>query len=100
MHGMLIPDPDEIRRVADFYADKPVAFYMIMCCPIYTVIGLNLVIKVAEKAPSYQQVKSAISSCNCCKRIEIARNEFIKTQENGLLAALFTKEELTRQKME
>ena len=60
------------------------------CCPIYTLFGLELLLRVAEKAPSYDRVRKAIASYGCCKKIKTARENFMEAHDKGLLAAFRT----------
>ncbi len=90
LHAMLW-EPEEIERVAKFIEDDPKTALLVGCCPIYTLFGLELILRVAEKAPSYDRVRRAIAEFNCCKRMEIARNEFLKAHDKGLLTLLTSK---------
>src|SRR5438445_547423 len=78
----------------------PVTALLLVCCPIYTLFGLELMVRVAEKAPSYERVQKAIAAYDCCKRIEIARVNFIEAHDKGLLALLTSKPKQIKMKDE
>lgn len=85
VHGMFW-EPEEIELVANFIERDPKTALLVGCCPIYTLFGLELILRVAEKAPSYDRVRRAIAAYDCCKRIETARGNFIEAHDKGLLA--------------
>lgn len=78
----------------------PVSALLIVCCPCYSLVGLGLLSCALEKAGSCDNVQRAISSYNCCKRMERARTEFIKAHNRGLLSSLTSKPEQIKMKDE
>lgn len=88
----MIYEQDEIHKMTEFYADKPGTFALIMCCPIYTIVGLNLLIKIGEEyAPSYEQVIAKTAQCliSSCRTIKPIPGEFVTAHENGVVKTLF-----------
>jgi hypothetical protein len=99
----MLLEPQEIERIAEFYADKTGTFVLIFCCPIITFASLELLVRAGEKyAPPYEEVKIKTGQCvtSFCKRIKPLREEFVEAHENGIIKTLLSQPPPKQLKME
>ncbi len=86
--------PDELGggnpALREAMEKDPVSALLIICCPCYSLFGLGLLASALENAPSYDRVRTTISSYNCCNRMKVARAGFVQAHDRGLLATLKT----------
>jgi hypothetical protein len=101
MHALYF-SPDELAggnpALQEALGDDPITFFKVICCPFYTCLGIELLIKAAKNAPSCDRVQTEMT--NCCKRMKRARVNFIEAHDKGLLTLLTEKPKQIKMKDE